>query len=117
MPSDLQRAFDRFVKAGYRIKISELDLSVYSDYSTGSFVASPEMPYTPELAAALAQRFAALFSVYRQNRANISSVTFWGVSDDHSWLNNEPVAGRANYPLLYADPKTPKAARAAIMNF
>ncbi len=115
--SELQHAFDQFVKAGYKIKISELDVSVYSDYSTGSFVASPEVPFTADLETAQAQRFAALFSVYRKNRASISSVTFWGVSDDHTWLDNEPVVGRDNYPLLYKDPKTAKAARSEIINF
>jgi endo-1,4-beta-xylanase len=115
--SELQRAFDKFTAAGYRIKISELDVSVYSDYASGSFVASPEVPFTADLETAQAQRFAALFSLYRKNEQSITSVTFWGVSDDHTWLDNEPVAGRKNYPLLYEDAATPKAARAAIMNF
>jgi len=116
-PSDLQGAFDEFVAAGYKLKISELDVTVYDDYATGSFVPSPAVPYTPELETAQAQRFAALFTVYRNNHSNISSVTFWGVSDDHSWLNNQPVVGRADYPLLYNQAHTPKAARAAIMKF
>ncbi|HKO46803.1 MAG TPA: endo-1,4-beta-xylanase [Polyangiaceae bacterium] len=115
--SDLQSAFDRFIAAGYEIKISELDVTVYDDYRTGSFVASPEVPYTASLAAAQAERFASLFSVYRKNKASISSVTLWGVSDDHTWLDNQPVAGRNDYPLLYEDPSTPKAARTAVMNF
>jgi len=115
--NDLRRAFDKFVAAGYKIKISELDVTVYEDYSTGSFVASPEVQYTAELEAAQAQRFADLFAVYRQYKDNVTSVTFWGVSDERSWLNYEPVAGRADYPLLYKDVSTPKAARAAVMNF
>jgi endo-1,4-beta-xylanase len=82
-----------------------------------SIVASPQVPYTPDLEAAQAQRFATLFAVYRDNRDAISSVTFWGVSDDRSWLNYQPVIGRADYPLLYKDAHTPKAARTAIMNF
>jgi endo-1,4-beta-xylanase len=116
-PSDLQAAFDKFVAAGYKIKISELDVTVYSDYATGPFVASPEVPFTPTLEAAQAARFAELFAVYRKNKANITSVTFWGVSDDHTWLDDEPVAGRNDYPLLYNDAHQPKAAVAAIMNF
>ena len=116
-PSDLQGAFDKFVTAGYKLKISELDVTVYSDYSTGSFVASPQVPFTPALDTAQSKRFAELFAVYRKNKANITSVTFWGVSDDNTWLDNEPVAGRDDYPLLYNDAHTPKAARAAIMNF
>lgn len=115
--ADLQGAFDKFVTAGYKMKISELDVTVYSDYSTGSFVASPEVPFTPTLEAAQAKRFADLFAVYRQNKANITSVTFWGVSDDNTWLDSEPVAGRNDYPLLFNDAHQPKAAVAAIMDF
>jgi endo-1,4-beta-xylanase len=80
-------------------------------------VASPEVPFTATLEAAQAKRFADLFAVYRKNKANITSVTFWGVSDDNTWLDNEPVAGRNDYPLLFNDAHTPKAAVAAIMNF
>jgi len=116
-PADLQSAFDKFVKAGYKLKVSELDVTVYSDYSTGSFVAAPQVAYTPELAAAQAARFAQLFALYRKNKANITSVTFWGVSDDNTWLDNEPVAGRKDYPLLYDVTHAPKSARAAIMAF
>lgn len=115
--AELQGAFDRFVAAGYKIKISELDVTVYDDYASGSFVATPQVEYTPELENEQAQRFASLFSLYRQNKENMTSVTFWGVSDNRSWLNYVPVEGRADYPLLYKDAKTPKAARAAIMNF
>lgn len=115
--SELQTAFDKFAAAGYKIKISELDVTVYDDYASGSFVASPEVPYTPELEAEQAQRFATLFSVYRKNRDSVTSVSFWGISDDRSWLNYQPVLGRADYPLLYKNAATPKAARQAIMNF
>ena len=31
----------------------------------------------------------------------ISRVTFWGVRNSDSWLNNWPVPGRTNYPLLF----------------
>ena len=116
-PTDLQGAFDKFVTAGYKIKISELDVTVYSDYATGPFVPSPQVPFSPTLEAAQAKRFADLFAVYRKNKANITSVTFWGVSDDQTWLDSEPVAGRDDYPLLYNDAHQPKAAVAAIMNF
>jgi endo-1,4-beta-xylanase len=39
--TDLQAAFDKFNAAGYKVKISELDVTVYQDYATGSFVPSP----------------------------------------------------------------------------
>jgi endo-1,4-beta-xylanase len=115
--SDLQVAIDKFKTAGYKVKISELDITVYSDYSTGSFVASPAVPFSAELEAKQARRFADLFALYRKNKDVITSVTFWGLSDDNTWLDNEPVAGRDDFPLLYNDQHTPKAARAAIMTF
>jgi endo-1,4-beta-xylanase len=114
---DLQSAFDKFAAAGYRVKISELDLTVYDDYATGTFVASPQVALTPELEATQAQRYESLFALYRQNKALITSVTFWGISDDRSWLNNSPVPGRTDYPLLYNAAHAPKRARGAIMNF
>jgi endo-1,4-beta-xylanase len=115
--NDLQVAIDKFRTAGYKVKISELDITVYSDYSTGSFVASPAVSFSAELEAKQAQRFADLFALYRKNEDVVTSVTFWGLSDDNTWLDNEPVAGRDDFPLLYNDQHAPKAARAAIMNF
>lgn len=115
--ADLQSAIDQFVAAGYEVKISELDVTVYSDYSTGSFVPQPEVELTPALEAAQAQRYRELFAVYRANQEHVTSVTFWGISDDRTWLDNEPVQGRNDHPLLYDDAHQPKDARAAIMDF
>jgi endo-1,4-beta-xylanase len=115
--ADLQTAFNKFAAAGYKVKISELDITVYDDYSTGAFAPSPAVTLTPELEAKQAQRFAALFALYRQNKDLITSVTLWGVSDDRTWLDKEPVAGRNDFPLLYNDAHVAKAARGAIMAF
>lgn len=115
--TDLQTAIDKFKTAGYKVKISELDVTVYSDYSTGSFVASPAVMFTPQLEAQQAKRFADLFALYRKNKDSITSVTFWGISDDQTWLDSEPVPGRNDFPLLYSERHEPKAARAAIMDF
>jgi endo-1,4-beta-xylanase len=42
-------------------------------------------------------------------------VTFWGVTDGDSWLNNFPTRGRTNYPLLFDREGKPKAALGAIL--
>jgi endo-1,4-beta-xylanase len=114
---ELAAAIGKFASAGYKVKISELDVTIYSDYSTGSFVPSPQLDFTPALEQQQAQRFSELFALYREQKGEITSVSFWGVSDDQTWLDNAPVAGRNDYPLLYDDAHQPKAARAAIMNF
>jgi len=42
-----------------------------------------------------------LFKVYLKHRDVIDRVTFWGVADGDSWLNNWTIKGRTNYPLLF----------------
>src|SRR5215813_2732331 len=64
---------------------------------------------------ALAQRYAALFRVFLKHRGTIDRVTFWGVGDGDSWLNNWPMRGRTNYPLLFDRQDSPKAAFDAVL--
>ncbi len=35
-----------------------------------------------------------------KNHDKTERVTFWGVDDNQSWLNNWPVRGRTNYPFI-----------------
>jgi endo-1,4-beta-xylanase len=63
----------------------------------------------------LASRYAELFRVYVANKASISRVTFWGVSDGDSWKNDWPVRGRTDYPLLFGRDGETKPAFAAVV--
>ena len=49
------------------------------------------------------------------DRAHIARVTFWGVGDGDSWLNNWPVQGRTSYPLLFDRNGKPKPAFDAVV--
>lgn len=49
----------------------------------------------------LAKRYKDLFSVYIKHRRTLDRVTFWGVTDGNSWLNQWPVQGRSSHPLLF----------------
>ena len=49
----------------------------------------------------LAKRYNDIFQLFIKHSDKISRVTFWGVMDKHSWLNNFPIKGRTNYPLLF----------------
>lgn len=49
----------------------------------------------------LAARYADIFRVVVKHRALVTRVTFWGVTDAQSWLQDIPIAGRVNYPLLW----------------
>ncbi len=49
----------------------------------------------------LAERYKDIFNLFLKHKDKIDRVTFWGVSDGNSWLNNWPIKGRKNYPLLF----------------
>jgi endo-1,4-beta-xylanase len=59
---------------------------------------------------ALARRYGEIVRVYLAHRDVITRMTFWGVDDADSWLNNFPVRGRVNYSLLFDRRGMPKAA-------
>ena len=63
----------------------------------------------------LATRYADLFGVFIKHRKDISRITFWNVTDGDSWLNNFPVKGRTNYPLLFDREGKPKSAFDAVI--
>ena len=64
----------------------------------------------------LALRYADLFRVYLKHRDAIERVTFWNLTDGESWLNNLPVRGRTNYPLLFDREGKPKPAFYAVIH-
>ena len=102
-----------FSKLGVKVMITELDLDVLptATRSQGAevsmnFAARAELnPYTNGLPVSVqrqvTQRYADLFSVFVKHHSEISRVTFWGVTDADSWLNDWPVRGRTSYPLLF----------------
>jgi endo-1,4-beta-xylanase len=58
----------------------------------------------------LAVAYANLFHLFGRYKDNISGVTFWGVNDGNSWLNDFPVRGRTDYPLFFDRQYNPKPA-------
>lgn len=64
---------------------------------------------------ALANFYGDLFAMYRRNSDKISSVTFWGVADDYSWLDNGPY-NMAN-PFLFDKNMNKKPAFDKVFHF
>ena len=75
-------------------------------------------PYTEQVPAevleAQAKRYEEIFKVLYENRDIVERVTFWGLSDGPSWLNDWPVKGRTSHPLLFDRDLNPKPAYEAI---
>ena len=109
---DEDATIEAVAKLGLKVHITELDVDVLprttkigADYAVDVAPTPKLNPYTeglPEQAqSALARRYADLFRVYLKHRNVIERVTFWGVADGDSWLNNWPIKARTNYPLLF----------------
>ena len=115
---EISDTIDAFASAGYKVKISELDVTLYTDYTAhGEFKPAKEVIFDNELEALQAERFGNLFTLFRKKADVITSVTTWGVADNHTWLTHFPVMGMDNRPLLFGIDKTPKKAVEAILNF
>ena len=124
---DLDKTISAFEKLGLKVMITELDVNVLpspgqllnAEVSERYRMSAGLNPYTNGLPDAvqqqLAHRYANLFSVFLKHRASISRVTFWGVTDADSWLNNWPVPGRTEYPLLFDRAGKPKPAFYAVL--
>jgi endo-1,4-beta-xylanase len=118
---------EAFHGLGIKVNITELDVDVLprtqrqatADVSATAAGNAASDPYTAglpdEMQQALAKRYADLFRVFVQHRDAITRITFWGVTDGDSWLNNFPTRGRTNHPLLFDRQGKPKPAFDAVV--
>jgi len=124
---DEDATISAFAKLEVKVAITELDIDVLPPATPQQTAEvslklqqDPKLnPYTNGLPQSaqqeLAQRYADLFGVYLKHRDAVNRVTFWCVTDGDSWLNNWPVRGRTNYPLLFDRGGQPKPAFYAII--
>src|SRR2546430_16794131 len=100
-----------FAALGVPVMITELAIAELPRPGESVADLSPYRAGLPDsVQRALAQRYVDLFTVYLRHAGDISRVTFWGVADGDSWLNNWPVPGRTNYPLLFDRQRRPQPA-------
>ena len=123
-PDELDDTISAFAKLGVKVMITELDVDVVpksqgnrtadiaanSQANAGADSFSSGLPESKQME--LARRYGDLFRVYVKHRADISRVTFWGVTDGDSWLNGP---NRVNYPLLFDRSGQPKPAFYAVL--
>jgi len=126
-PAQQDSTIVALARLGVKVNITELDVDVLPpaiQARTAGVNVRAELdpkanPYAAGLPdamqTALAARYAALFEVFLKHRDVIDRVTFWGVGDADSWLNNWPVRGRVSYPLLFDRQDNPKPAFDAVI--
>lgn len=124
---EIEKSILAYSALGVKVAFTELDITVLpnpwdlqgADVNQ-SFEGSAKMnPYPKTLPDSiqtkLAERYASIFKLFLKHKDKISRVTFWGVHDGQSWLNDWPIKGRTNYPLLFDTNLKPKKAYNSVM--
>lgn len=115
---ELITTIDRFASLGLKVQITELDMSVYPwEKSKRALRPGESDVLTAVEEQKQADQYAMVFKVFRKYKGVITGVTFWNLSDKHTWLDDYPVTGRKNYPLLFDTNLQQKKAYAGVVNF
>ncbi|WP_080055550.1 endo-1,4-beta-xylanase [Spirosoma aerolatum] len=117
---DIEESIIQYAALGMKVMITELDIDVLprnfqgADVSQRMTANEQSNPYAAGLPDTVQQQLAAdyeaLFNLLLKHKDKVTRVTFWGVNDGNSWLNNWPIRGRTNYPLLFDRANQPKPA-------
>jgi endo-1,4-beta-xylanase len=109
----IDRLIIDFAKVGVKVNFTELDISALPNKvkkitAETSKIVNYDSIYNPykkglpdSVMLKLAKRYADLFTLFHKHKDKITRVTFWGLTDGDTWLNNWPMPGRTNYPLLF----------------
>jgi endo-1,4-beta-xylanase len=97
--------------AGVKVLITEWDISILpSPYEganiSANFKYSKEMdPYREAIPDSVQQhwnkRMLDIFGLFLKYNDVVDRVTIWGLTDNTTWLNNFPIRGRKDYPMLF----------------
>ena len=115
----LDETLTRFAELGVKVQITELDISVYPKEHDAREQKPEDTNTEFSLEKETKQRevYKMCFDLFRKHQKSISSVTFWNISDRASWLDNFPVRGRKDYPLLFDKDLKPKKAYWEVIKF
>ncbi|SEJ39472.1 endo-1,4-beta-xylanase [Dyadobacter sp. SG02] len=115
---ELEKSITQFSSLGLAVQITELDVSIHpKEHERRQKKPTDNAAPTPETIARQNAQYKMLFDVFRKYKGTLTGVTFWNVSDKSTWLDNFPVPGRKDYPLLFDEHFKPKAAYYQVINF
>lgn len=108
---EFEKSIEAFAAEGVKVMITEWDISALPTVQQGAEISDTVAyrkamnPYPDtmpqEAQEAWNERVRTFMDLFLKHSDKISRVTTWGVTDRSSWLNNWPMRGRTNYPLLF----------------
>jgi len=125
---EIEKSILEYSALGLKVAFTELDITVLpnpwdlkgaeiSQKFEGSAKMNPYPKALPDsIQNKLAERYESIFKLFLKHKDKISRVTFWGVHDGQSWLNDWPIKGRTNYPLPFDATLRHKKAYSSILN-
>jgi endo-1,4-beta-xylanase len=121
-PADMiGRGIAALAATGVKVMITELDVDPLPRDGSGANMAIAEKgadPYRqglpPAVQEKLAKRYGEIVAAIVRQPA-VTLIGFWGTHDGRSWLNDYPVKGRTNHPLLFDRQYKPKPAFDAVL--
>ena len=129
--NEIEKSIIAYAGLGVKVMFTELDISVLPnpwevvgaavEQNFDKFIGDPKMnPYPERLPDSMlqkqAKRYEDIFELFLKHEDKISRITFWGVTDETSWLNDWPIKERTNYPLLFDRNYQPKQAYQSILD-
>ena len=107
----IETSLKKLKNAGVHILITEWDVSILPGTYEGAdintrFAYSKEMdPWREGVPDSIQQkwnqRMLDIFKLFLKYDDAIDRVTVWGLTDNTTWLNNYPIPGRKDYPMLF----------------
>jgi len=101
-PVELESAINDYANLGLDVQITEFDVNIYDETQPKTINYESYESVPQEVLAVQATIYDRAFEVFRRNKDKISNVTFWGVSDNNTYMNDNPDYGyRTNYPYIF----------------
>ena len=114
----LQQSIDMFKSIGLVFQVTEIDVSIYKLNIKPEELAPLSQQYSDSVQDQQAAVYKMVFDVCRQNKGEVTGVTFWGSYDNDNERNSMTKRlGKKSYPFLFDANIKPKKAFYNIVNF
>ncbi len=115
---EVEESIVKFGETGAKVMFTEFDMALLPRNAQGADISAREdgrdavNPFVDSLPNQVSQEWNAwmksYFELFIRHSDIISRVTMWGLTDGDSWLNDWPIKGRTDYPLLFDRNYQPK---------